>query len=68
MPVSLINQIKDWFKLEGQIYDISALAEPRNERNLKPKSLRPLFVRFHVLTEKDLPNKNGCRMEVTGNE
>jgi hypothetical protein len=28
------------------------LVEPRNARNLKPKSLRLLFVRFPVLREK----------------
>ena len=50
--IVLIKQIKDRFKFEDEIYDILALVEPRNARNLNPRSLRPLFVRFPVLTEK----------------
>ena len=50
--IVLIKQIKDQFKFEDEIYDILALVEPRNAINLNPRSLRPLFVRFPVLTEK----------------
>ena len=50
--IVLIKQIKDQFKFEDEIYDILALVEPRNARNLNPRSLRPLFVRLPVLTEK----------------
>ena len=48
----LIKQIQDRFKFEDEIDDILPLVEPRNARNLKPKSVRPLFARFPVLTEK----------------
>ena len=50
--IVLIKQIKDRFKFEDEIYDILALVKPRNARSLNPRSLRPLFVRFPVLTEK----------------
>ena len=50
--IVLIKQIQDRFKFEDEIYDILALVEPSNSRNLKPKSLRPLFARFPVLTAK----------------
>ena len=49
--IVLIDQIQDHFKFEDEILDVLALVEPRNARNLKPKSLRPLFARFPVLTE-----------------
>ena len=50
--IVLIKQIQCRFKFEDEIYDILALVEPRNARSLKPKSLRPLFVRIPVLIEK----------------
>ena len=59
--IVLIKQIKDRFKFEDEIYDILALVEPRNARNLSPRSLRQLFVRFPVLTEK-------CSLQKTGVE
>jgi redox-regulated HSP33 family molecular chaperone len=50
--IVLIKQIQDRFKFEDKIHEILALVEPRNARNLKPKSLRPFFVRYPVLREK----------------
>ena len=44
--------MKDRFKFEDKIYNISAMVEPKNTMILKPKSPRPLFARFPILTEK----------------
>ena len=45
--IVLIKPIQVRFKFEDKIYDILALVEPRNARNLAT-----LFARFPVLTEK----------------
>ena len=63
--VVLIKQIQDRFKFKDKINDILALVEPRNARNLKSKSLRPLFSRFPVLTEKCCVQKNDSLNEDT---
>ena len=66
--IILIKQIQDHFKFEHESYDILALVEPRNARNLKPKSLKTTICKISCSTRKVLRPKNGRRMEISGND